>query len=235
MTMNGPRNPIFAFPFQTSAHERARTDKAIKKALHHASDTHDLSKAPNAMTAILTVPGLGGSGPHHWQSHWESERTNCSRVLLPDWNIPDRHAWSEALDQAVRGCDEPPIIAAHSLGCILLAHWAHQNPDVPVRGALMVAPADVDDLDAIPAEATVFAPIPMKVLPFPTTVLASSNDAYISLRRAQVLATAWGADFHNLGPLGHINADSHLQSWDAGWDYIEDLRSQSGDRRSQID
>lgn len=215
MTSKGPRNPVLAFPFQTSGHERGQIGVETK---------HGGAPAPDGDTAVLTVPGLGGSGPAHWQSRWETERKDCRRVQLPSWNIPHRDEWIAALDQAVRASAIPPVIAAHSLGCILVAHWAAENPDVPVGGALMVAPADVDDTDTIPAEAQVFAPLPLNLLPFPTTVLASSNDTYITLQRAQVLATAWGADFHNLGALGHINADSHLENWDAGWDYIDNLR-----------
>lgn len=175
------------------------------------------------MTLILTLPGLGGSGPDHWQSRWDDMRPGCRRVNMPDWNIPDYNSWMTALDEAVRACVEAPLLVAHSLSCLLVAHWALDNPDVDVKGALMVAPPDLDDPERVPAEALVFAPMPLKLLPFPATVLASSNDPYADARRAQAFATAWGADFHNLGPWGHLNSDSHLGEWDEGWKHAQDL------------
>lgn len=175
------------------------------------------------MTQILIIPGLGGSGPDHWQSQWENRHPHCERVRMPDWNIPDRQSWTEALDTAVRACPQPPFLVAHSLGCHVVAHWALSHKNVRGKGALLVAPPDLGDVDRVPAEALVFTPLPLAVLPFPATVLASSNDPYCDIQRAQVFATAWGADFHNLGPWGHLNADSHLGSWDTGWAYVQEL------------
>lgn len=177
------------------------------------------------MTVILTVPGLGGSGATHWQSHWERTHAHCRRVSMPNWNIPDRTEWVGALDHSVRACESAPILAAHSLGCVAAAHWALRHADTPVKGMLMVAPADVDNRDTIPAEALCFAPMPLGVMPFPTIVVASTTDPYVTIERAQIFATAWGADFVNVGAHGHINADSHLGDWDEGWALIQDLKA----------
>lgn len=178
---------------------------------------------------ILTIPGLGGSGPGHWQSQWDNTHANCARVQQNDWNIPDYDDWLAGLHDAITNCPEPPVLAAHSLACPLVAHWAIHHPNTQVRGALMVAPADVDSELHTPPEARIFAPMPMAPLPFPTIVAASSNDPYVSIQRAQVFATAWGADFVNLGALGHINADSHLKDWDEGWDLLQNLVSAQSD------
>lgn len=175
------------------------------------------------MSPILLIPGLGGSGPTHWQSHWQTARTGCHRVERCDWNIPDKNSWLDALDDAINAFTTPPLLVAHSLGCALLAHWALRRGSAPIKGALMVAPADVDNRDTIPAEAACFGPMPLGLLPFPTTVVASTNDSFVELQRAQVFATAWGSDFHNIGAAGHINADSHLGEWDAGWALLQDL------------
>jgi predicted alpha/beta hydrolase family esterase len=54
------------------------------------------------------------------------------------------------------------------------------------------------------------------LLPFASTLVASSNDQWASLARAQQFATAWGSELVNLGPAGHINADSGHGEWPAG-------------------
>jgi len=176
------------------------------------------------MTIVLNIPGLGGSGNEHWQSRWEALYPECRRVEQCNWNIPDKNNWLNALDASIQACETPPVLVAHSLGCALLAHWASRRNSAPVKAAMMVAPADVDNRDTLPAEAACFGPMPLGMMPFPTTVVASTNDPYVVIQRAQVFATAWGADFHNLGEMGHINGDSHLDTWNTGWDLLQEIR-----------
>jgi predicted alpha/beta hydrolase family esterase len=40
-------------------------------------------------TRVLILPGLGNSGPDHWQSHWERGDAACRRVEQDDWDAPD--------------------------------------------------------------------------------------------------------------------------------------------------
>ena len=82
-------------------------------------------------------------------------------------------------------------------------------------GALLVAPPEIerDDLrQQIPG----WAPPARARLPFASIVVASSDDAYGSLESASRLAADWGATFYNIGPRGHINAESGLGDWDEG-------------------
>lgn len=213
-------------------HEQYFADCAEAKKSHHRhqkqiwrNDAKHTQRVDTLKT-ILTIPGLGGSGPGHWQTYWDEHRPGCKRVHQGNWNIPDYEEWMDGLHNAITACDEPPILVAHSLSCALVAHWAVEHPDIPVHGALLVAPADVDSEEHTPPETWVFSPIPMMALPFPSTVVASSNDPYVSLQRAQVFATAWGASFVNIGPHGHINADAHLKDWDEGWAFLEELGAQ---------
>jgi predicted alpha/beta hydrolase family esterase len=67
---------------------------------------------------VLTVPGLGGSGPSHWQTLWEEARLDTKRVELGMWHAPHRNAWVTKLDQQIRQSRAPVILAAHSLGCL---------------------------------------------------------------------------------------------------------------------
>ena len=166
---------------------------------------------------ILLVPGLWNSGPENWQSYWERERGDCRRVVQGDWERPRREDWVATLEEAVRAAPAPVVLAAHSLACATVAHWAASaGASVgKVRGALLVAPSDVES-PRYPEGPTGFAPMPRQPLPFPTLVVASSDDMYVSPERAREYAAAWNARLVEVGALGHINADSKLGNWPQG-------------------
>jgi uncharacterized protein len=166
------------------------------------------------MTQILIIPGLGGSGPHHWQTCLERSFPGTSRVHQSDWDRPDRGAWVERAAAAIEAAPGA-VLVAHSLGCALVAHLAAERADLTIEAALLVAPADVESADTA-EHVRGFAPLPRGRLPFRSVVVASTNDPFISITRARELANAWGADFFDTGPLGHINVDSGLGPWPAG-------------------
>jgi predicted alpha/beta hydrolase family esterase len=172
---------------------------------------------------VLTVPGLGGSGPSHWQTLWEQARIDTRRVELGMWQTPHRNAWVTRLDQAIRQAQAPVILAAHSLGCLAVAWWAElsgQPYGWPVAGALLVAPADADRDDTHEALRN-FGPTPRKPLPFASILVASSDDPWMSIHRASQLASEWGSHFVNAGPQGHINAASDIGWWIEGQQLLE--------------
>jgi predicted alpha/beta hydrolase family esterase len=178
-------------------------------------------------TPILIVPGLGGSGPEHWQTHWERAYPLAQRVEQADWNRPVRANWLSRLTQALR--DAPgAILVGHSLGCALIAHLAWRRPDLAIGGALLVAPADVDDDDRIPRDVRDFAPMPLARLPFRAAVVASTNDPYMGLERARTLAKAWGTRFVNAGACGHINIAAGFGPWPDGEALLADLMRETG-------
>ena len=134
---------------------------------------HAVSEAPDP--SFLIDPGLGGSGPDHWQTAWADCLPRCSRVVQRDWDRPDRETWLQALRQAIEAAGAPVVAVAHSLGCALVAHAVSRWPGLiarGVRGALLVAPADVDSPAHTPPETRGFAPMPLARLPFPATVMA---------------------------------------------------------------
>jgi predicted alpha/beta hydrolase family esterase len=164
---------------------------------------------------VLIIPGLGGSGPEHWQSLWQSRLSNVRRVEQADWDKPDRAGWIAQLDAAVAQSKQPPVLVAHSLSCALVACWAAAHKR-PVHGALLVAPADVDSDAHTPPEAHVFRPMPMTRLLFPTIVAASRDDPYVAFQRALDMAQAWGAELVDVGNAGHINTSSGYGEWPNG-------------------
>ncbi len=128
-----------------------------------------------------------------------------------DWNSPVCAEWVNVLEQAVAKIGESPVLVAHSLGCLCVAHWA-AGTSLKIKGALLVAPPDPDDA-GFPSEATGFSPVPLRSFSFQSIVVASSNDPYGSLEFARSCALAWGSRFVNIGSAGHINSASGLGEW----------------------
>ena len=170
---------------------------------------------------ILTVPGLGNSGPGHWQTAWEASLPCCRRVDLGLWDDPHRNTWVNKLNLAIQRAEGPVILVAHSLGCLAVAWWAeYEQPGGPeeggkVIGALLVAPPDVEDRP-LDRRLTRFAPVPAGALPFPSLLVASRNDPYLTMAQARGLARRWGARLADAGEAGHINAASELGDWAFG-------------------
>ncbi len=167
------------------------------------------------MTPVLIVPGLGGSGPHHWQTYLERSFPGVSRVHQDDWNLPDRAAWVDRLIAAVEA-SPGAVLVAHSLGCAVVAHAAAARPDLPATAALLVAPAEVDLEYAASDSLTGFGPMPCTPLPFRSIVVASTDDPFITLARARTVSDDWGAEFVEAGALGHINVDAGYGPWPEG-------------------
>jgi len=164
--------------------------------------------------SVLILPGLGNSGPDHWQTHWQLEH-GYQRVEQANWDRPMLHDWLHTLQQAVNAQSRGVVLVAHSLACSLVAHFATTRPD-RVLGALLVSPADVESERCTPNEARCFSPIPLTPLSFPAHVVASSNDPYVDRERAEFFATSWGAGFTDIGLSGHINASSGHGAWPEG-------------------
>ena len=76
-------------------------------------------------------------------------------LLVPQEAAPgeqERQLFALLRESAVAPVEEvqqapaPIVFAAHSLGCIAVAHWCQANPEAlgKIKGALMVAPVDLD-------------------------------------------------------------------------------------------
>lgn len=170
----------------------------------------------------LIVPGWNDSGPDHWQSRWQACLPRAVRVEQRDWTSPNLHDWAATLAAAIEAAQRPPLLIAHSLGCITVCHLPLPLRE-KVAGALLVAPADVERTGA-PAQLRSFRPIPMQMLPFQSVVVASTNDPYCSLERARAFAEAWGSRFEQIEGGGHINAESGYGEWPLGLKLLAALR-----------
>jgi uncharacterized protein len=170
---------------------------------------------------VLLLPGFGNSGPEHWQSHWERQNTGCMRVEQTDWERPVCVAWMPALENAVRAAGPRALIAAHSLGCLLLVHWLART-SLEIAGALLVAVPDPRG-PHFPVQAHGFEPVPAVRIACPSIVVASVDDPYGSVEFARRCADAWGSRLVNVGAAGHINAASGLGEWRAGQVLLSEL------------
>ncbi|OYX01717.1 MAG: alpha/beta hydrolase [Rhizobiales bacterium 32-66-8] len=164
---------------------------------------------------ILILPGLGNSGPGHWQLRWADRMANAAIVEQADWDEPDLDDWVATIDQAARLTTRPVVLVAHSLGVIAVAHAGARLPD-NVRGAFLVSAPDIELSPEAPEQTYDFRPIPRDPLPFPSMLVASTNDPLCSVDRAVEFATCWGSDFHVAGEAGHINAASGHGPWPEG-------------------
>jgi uncharacterized protein len=173
------------------------------------------------ISKILVLPGIGNSGPEHWQTLWEASDPAMTRIVHSEWDAPDCRVWVRELGAAVVASGPDTVLVAHSLACLTVAHWAAESPR-PIAGALLVSVPN-PDLPAFPAEASHFSPVPMRRLPFPSLVVSSTDDPYASADWMRRCAGAWGSRFHSVGACGHINASSNLGDWAEGRKLLADL------------
>jgi uncharacterized protein len=200
---NGPVNPAGRFRGICRPYAPRRRQKAPGRGTA-------LAPSPS-VRPILIVPGYGDSGPGHWQTLLEANLPGARRVRMPSFTEPEPEGWIAALDAAIASAAAPPVLVAHSLGCIAIAHWAaaHRRR---VHGALLVAPADVEKCTPL-APLRAFAPIPTAPLDFRSIVVASTDDPYLELVRAHSIAASWGATLAIVEDGGHLNVESGHGPW----------------------
>ncbi|THF85700.1 alpha/beta hydrolase [Deinococcus sp. KSM4-11] len=168
---------------------------------------------------LVIVPGLGDSGPEHWQTLW-TQKFGATRVQQDDLHTPTPVTWAGRLQEVVDATPGDLVLVGHSTGVLTIVHWAklHAAGQNRVKGALLVGPSDAED-QGVQAEypaLAAMAPIPRSPLPFPALVIASESDPFVSFDRAQAFADAWDAEFISAGDAGHINVASGHGEWPDG-------------------
>ena len=175
------------------------------------------------ITTVLMIPGLGNSGPDHWQTLWEAVDPSIVRIRVADWDRPVCTAWVNAIDGTLRDRGGSAVVVAHSLGCLVFAHWAAQRRPT-IRGAMLVAVPDPDGPD-FPREAEGFSPLPLARLPCRSIIVSSQDDPYGGPQFAKTCANVWGSTIVDIGRAGHINGASGLGRWSRGLELLNALRS----------
>ncbi|WP_029352830.1 alpha/beta hydrolase [Bosea sp. 117] len=168
---------------------------------------------------FLVVPGRENSPPDHWQSHWLGAFPNSTRLIQANWSRPDAQAWIARLGAAVESAPRRVVLVGHSVGVATIVRWSAGAPPELTRkvaAAFLAAPTNVDDPDPSFALVRSFAPMPLRALPFPALVAASRDDPRVTFQQARQFADVWGADFADVGELGHIGSAARLGLWPAG-------------------
>ena len=172
---------------------------------------------------VLLLPGWLDSGPAHWQSRWEALHGDL-RVVQDDWLWPKRGDWMARLEEVLLESEAPALLAAHSLGCQLVAAWAaHSRHAARVAGALLVAPPDIER-DDTPPNLVPWRPIVRGALPFAAIAVTSTDDPFCGPERAAAMARDWGAREVSVGAAGHVNGESGLGDWAEGRALLDSLR-----------
>lgn len=169
---------------------------------------------------ILNIPGWKNSGEGHWQTIWEAKDPHVfKRIEQRNWIFPERNAWIIEIKKAIENYPNKEIfITAHSIGCVAFVH-AVKAFQLNVKGAMLVAPSDPEK-EGYPVEISGFNPVPLIPLPFPSVVIASTDDQAVSFLRAESFAKHWGSAFVLLENAGHIDQKSGFGEWKEGQEML---------------
>ena len=170
---------------------------------------------------VLFVPGLRDHVADHWQTLLAAELPGSRTVPPLEHDKLSCAARVEALDRAILGIKGPVVLAAHSAGCLMVAHWARRYSR-PIKAALLATPADIETPlpEGYPVmevlNANQWLPIPREPLPFRSVMGASTNDPLAALDRTATLALDWGSKVVLLGEVGHLNPVAGFGPWPQG-------------------
>ncbi|MCO8045704.1 alpha/beta hydrolase [Acinetobacter bohemicus] len=179
-------------------------------------------------STVLIIPGLRDHVEEHWQTLLASGLQKVRTVEPAETNklnCANRVARIQAELEKIEG---PVILVAHSAGVLMTVHWAalhHAN----IQGALLVAPPDLSESwpanypspEALHQEG--WEPLPTHKLPFPSIVVASTNDHLASFEAVEHMAAQWGSQLVNAGAVGHLNPAAGYGAWPDAEQYILQL------------
>ena len=177
---------------------------------------------------VLFVPGLRDHVADHWQTLLAAGLPGSHTVAPLTENKLSRAARVEALDRAIAAIEGPIVLAAHSAGCLTVAHWARSHHR-PIEGALLATPADIER--PLPAgyptlhelQPNGWLPVPRQPLPFRSMLAASSNDPLAAPDRSAQLAIDWSSQLVLLGEVGHLNPAAGFGPWPDCLRFLEAL------------
>jgi predicted alpha/beta hydrolase family esterase len=181
------------------------------------------------MTTTLIIPGYHGSEAEHWQTWMESELPDARRVTGIDWESPVLGRWAETVSAAITRSTGPVWLVAHSFGCLATVTAANALAS-KVAGAMLVAPADPDRFSpfgirapSAPTE-SLASRLPARPLSFPSLVVASDNDPWMTTSKLTPWITRWESQIIHIGRAGHINVESGFGPWPQGLDLLRSLK-----------
>jgi uncharacterized protein len=171
-------------------------------------------------TSILCVAGHMGPGVDHWQRRLVSKLSSAELVEQADWVHGSLRVAVETLVAAVAASTKPVVFVAHSVGASLIAHsivsLRAEGVVDKVKGAYLVVPPNEISLRSLQGIDPQFANVPRDPLPFPSLLVATSNDPFSTMEDSASLALAWGSLLVEAGEAGHIDHTSGHGPWPEG-------------------
>ena len=164
---------------------------------------------------ILLLPDHGGAPPGHWLRRWAERFGNGRLIEHETAQRPQRQEWLKSIEHEIMMSTRPVVLVAHGLAVSAVVHVAQLLVDTKVRGAFLVAPPDHESGELPPA-ARELGNVPRDPLPFPSMLVASTDDRSCSVESAVDLATAWGAELHLAHNAGHLDLESGHGPWPEG-------------------
>jgi uncharacterized protein len=183
------------------------------------------------MSRILIVPGFNGSDVGHWQHHWLQDDPNAALVEQESWGHPVLWHWLHKLEADLIA-NPHAVLVGHSLGAVLIAHLAGRAAAAHVDGALLVAPSDLEAAQRRHPGRIDFGLMPRRPLPFPSIVVASRDDPYMTWNQSREYAGIWGSGMVDLGNAGHINIASGYGRWEEAYPIAHSLSRNSATLRT---
>jgi hypothetical protein len=167
---------------------------------------------------LVTVPGLHGSEPAHWQSWLERQFARSLRIEQPDWEAPSLEGWARSVGDRLEQERGPFVLAAHSYGCLATVHALARYATLAthVVGVLFVAPASPDKFAAC-------GRLSPHRLAVPSILIGSENDPWMPAPEAREFASRLGSAFVNLGAAGHINTAAGFGPWPRAKFFVDTL------------
>ncbi|OTG82295.1 RBBP9/YdeN family alpha/beta hydrolase [Acinetobacter sp. ANC 4648] len=177
---------------------------------------------------VLIIPGLRDHVEEHWQTILETRLVKVRSVPPADTDKLNCAKRVDRIQAELEKIDGPVILVAHSAGVLMTIHWAAKYQH-EIKGALLVTPPDLSESwpENYPSSDTLrqegWAPLPSQILPFPSIVIASSNDHLASDDAVANMAKTWGSQLVNLGAVGHLNPAAGFGPWPQAEQFIQQL------------
>jgi predicted alpha/beta hydrolase family esterase len=167
---------------------------------------------------ILLIPGLGDSGPDHWQSRWEQKLSTARKIEQADWENPRHEDWVSTIKREIAQAERPVVLIGHSLGAYAAASAIDETNRDKIAAAFLVAPPDPasPEVRSFLIDPDFKEKAPQAALQVPGVIVASRNDALADYSFTERLALLWGLDLADAGDAGHINAESGHGPWPEG-------------------
>lgn len=129
----------------------------------------------------------------------------------------------DRLHATIDAAPRPVVLVGHSLGVATIAHAAAAGRLAKVERAFLVAMPDIERADFPMDLCPGFSPLPRAPLPFPATMVGSTNDPWITPERLRAFSAILGATYIDVGERHHIGTHSGLGAWEEGLKLFEDF------------